>query len=1221
LTLGGDVNSSTVFGGVSNIEVIAPAGAHDITADGPLGDATIFSLANAADNVLTLSAGWTADTTVLITGDDTNADQILNNANVNLTVKGNADDFDTNTIVTGGTGADELLVTADGGTATLAGVTNVEKVTIVDAVAAGTDVTVVPNLTTTKAQSIDGSALDGSTQNDETLTVSGDGATGTLDILGGGGQDDLTGGTKNDTIDGGSGIDSIDGKAGADHISGGAGNDAITIGSKAEFTSTVGTDTIDGGAGVDTITWTGAMNMTAASLATISNTEVWSIAAGSDFTISDAVLINNPGVSFAFSGAGTLSGGEDTAGAALMTEAITFSSTGDFAIKLVGSSSDDVYTFDDVGLKATDTIDGNAGTDTIQLENNTSSTDSTGNPVTAVIGANAKGLEKVVVLDQADADYAGNVTLTIDSGYTDTSLTIDASALDTDPTDGSIGEVFNLDNNDDVNITIVTGDARDIIADEGGAADIDTGNGNDNITSGAGNDTIKAGAGVDTIDSGAGTDSIDAGAGNDKINVTTWSDFKTSGGVVTINGGEGTDTLTFDDGGDNALVLTAPEVSQISSIESLVLDSGTATSSITFGNEAMTSNGGVFNITTNDGSGATTVDASAVSNGVINVTSDNSNASNDVLFGGSGDDTFTFGLNGLTNGDTINGFGGDDTIILNAADGGNVTAVIDFTDTKNIEKVSTKVAAATGLDTHTVTLNIVTAIPDALNTGALEVDFSGLTNPAVGGATFNGTTVTDSKVNFTITGSSKSDTLTGSAGHDVITAGGTLVADSITGGAGNDDLSGASGNDTLKGGTGNDTITGNAGADSIDGGDGNDVITGGDGIDTIDGEGGADTITLGAGNDIVEYDAAADSTGSLKDNIIDFTQSTINAVTTETVTAGDNININFGTLADNAVLTFSDKGDVANAGLAGAAIDGVMGSFVFAVDSSTIYVDLNGDGLLNASDLQITVDGLETFHSNDINIIVTAGGLGEAITGGNGDDSITGGAGADTLSGGYGDDVISGLAEANVLSGGGGNDTISDTTGNATITGGAGDDTITGGAGVDSLTGGDGDDTFDLDTIVAAANRDVITDFENEGDVVGDLVEIDASITGKAGTAGDAATLAVVSTDAVADDTAYDLGDTDAVNIIELTVNDGVGALANATDGSELERIVSAGNANFIVDESDDFYIIAYDEGKAFLYFADNDADTALDADEIALIATFDGITAGGFVAEDFILG
>ena len=62
---------------------------------------------------------------------------------------------------------------------------------------------------------------------------------------------------------------------------------------------------------------------------------------------------------------------------------------------------------------------------------------------------------------------------------------------------------------------------------------------------------------------------------------------------------------------------------------------------------------------------------------------------NDVLYGGSGDDTFTFGLNGLANGDTINGFG-NDTIILNAADGGNVTAVIDFTDTKISKKLVQK---------------------------------------------------------------------------------------------------------------------------------------------------------------------------------------------------------------------------------------------------------------------------------------------------------------------------------------------------------------------------------------------------------------------------------------------------------------------------------------------------------------------------------------------------
>ena len=43
--------------------------------------------------------------------------------------------------------------------------------------------------------------------------------------------------------------------------------------------------------------------------------------------------------------------------------------------------------------------------------------------------------------------------------------------------------------------------------------------------------------------------------------------------------------------------------------------------------------------------------------------------------------------------------------------------------------------------------------------------------------------------------------------------------------------------------------------------------------------------------------------------------------------------------------------------------------------------------------------------------------------------------------------------------------------------------------------------------------------------------------------------------------------------------------------------------------------------GGRSVHVADNDADAQLDDDEIFLIATFDGITDGGFVAEDFILG
>ncbi len=1236
LLLGGDIANVSVAAGISNIEVVKANNAEDITITAPIGGASTYNLSAAGNSVLTLSAGYTGDTTVVLTGDATNADKVVNNANVNLTVLANADDIDADTTLTGGSGTDELKITADnnetGGeeVATLAAVTNFETVTVVDSVTAGMDIHITPNLTTLKSVTIDASALDGSTQLDERALISGDTAAGTLNLIGGGGADSLYGGAKNDTIDGGGGADSINGNVGADHLSGGAGNDTFLLDSKAEYTSAVGSDTIDGGAGVDTVTFTGANNFSAAQLATISNTEKWSIAAGSDFTVSDTVLNANPGLVFLFGGSGTLSGGEDTAGAALTTVALNYTGTQAGDMKLIGSSTDDTFTFNATAtLTGDDTIDGNAGSDTIVLNNNTVLTTVDGDAVAATIDVDVTGIEKITFADVADGDYNGDGTLTIANTFTGLTLEVDASGYDVDPTNGAVGEVLTINNNDNVALTVTSGAGRDVINDGSGASTINTGAGNDSITAGGGNDSISGGDGVDTINAGGGTDSINAGAGNDVINVTTWGDFKTSGGVETIDGGAGTDNIRFDDSANNALTITAPEISKIYGIESITLDSGTAASSITFGNETFTNNGPTLTINTNDGAGVTTVNASAVSNGAIVVVNDGGNAASDVFTGGTGDDVFIFGVNGLAATDTINGNAGNDTIRLNAADSGTALAVIDFNDVSNVEKVDTQNSPTTGLDTQAVDLRILKNDVDALNAGNLTVDFSGLINPAVAGAKFNANAgQTDVKVNFTVTGSSKADTLTGSAGNDDISAGGVLVADSITGGAGNDTLTGASGNDTLKGGTGNDNINGNAGVDSIDGGAGNDVIDGGDGADVIDGEGGLDTITLGAGLDILEYGAAADSTGATKDIIKDFTQSTINAVTTDTVTAGDSINIDFGTIGASVnTFTLADKGDVENAGLAGAAIDGVMGSFVFADDTSTIYLDYNGDGLLNASDLQITVEGLTSFHSNDINAIVTAGGGGDALTGGNGDDSLTGAAGADTLNGGYGKDVLD-LSQddsANdVGNGNGGNDSITAGSGADTLNGGAGADTLVGGAGIDSLTGGTGDDTF-VTNATAVANRDVVADFEDAGAVVGDVIQLTAAETTDGTLAGVKPVVTQITLAAVGNTQNYDIASvatTAQTDVYEFTVTSGNGDLSAATNGSELVKdVASAGSAVLTAAASTEAYIIAYDDTSAYIYHLSNDGTAAVAVGEILLIATIANVTAGALVAEDFILG
>ena len=330
----------------------------------------------------------------------------------------------------------------------------------------------------------------------------------------------------------------------------------------------------------------------------------------------------------------------------------------------------------------------------------------------------------------------------------------------------------------------------------------------------------------------------------------------------------------------------------------------------------------------------------------------------------------------------------------------------------------------------------------------------------------------------------------------------------------------------------------------------------------------------------------------------------------------------------------SDKGDVENGGLAAAAIDGVMGSFVYAKDTSTIYLDLNGDGFLNTADLQITVDGLTSFHSNDINAIVTAGAGGDTLTGGNGDDSITGGAGADSLYGGYGNDTIAGAAGGDKIYGQGGNDTLSNSGGaDSTIDGGAGDDTLSGSATNQmNLTGGTGDDTFDLSPTTVQAARDTITDFEDAGAVVGDIIKLDATDTSDGTLEGAVPVFATVTAAAASGGPAGIVGtpDSNAFDVLEITVDSDTATLATdfADDGTGVNLIKNIGPANdetatgITVTGDHSFFIIAYDAGNAYIYFADNGANDALmEPAAIKPLAIVTGVAAGAFVAEDFLLG
>ncbi|MDC0070710.1 calcium-binding protein [Rhodobiaceae bacterium] len=1125
LTITSGITTGSVAGGLSNIEVIEPLAALTIVANAPLGGATVFDFSDETNQVLTLTsaaAGGTFEGPVTVNlsksagagqDDATSADTITNSKGVELNVVGNSVTFDAGLTVTGSaTAVDTITVIADGDStgAVLSGTTYINKVVVQDSLTSGEDVKITPKATdtTTPTLEIDGSALDAGTgAAAETLTLVGTSVTATtLNITGGDGPDSLYGGQKNDTIEGGTGADSINGNQGADNLSGGAGNDTFLVDALSDhYSSALGADTIDGGAGTDTITWTGATTASAAALANISNTEKWTIANDSSFTLSDAVLANNPGVSLNISGNGTITTGEDSLGASLMSTAMSITASSAGNLNLITSSGDDTFTFYATeSLTADDSIDGNKGTDTIQVSND-DDLNAVGDATTAAFGANVKGIETILVVDAAVDNTAGDVTITIANGYTDAALTIDGSALDLNAVDLTAGESLNVTSSDtNVALTITGGAAHDTLTTNSGADSITAGGGNDTIESGGGKDTIYGGTGVDSIRAGDGVDFIDAGAGNDIIEVEDTSDFKTSGGVETVKGGDGTDTLKFTET-NTALTITAPEVEHLYSIEKIQLANGTEASSITFGNATFTNLGAEsISIIGNVADGGTNfIDASAVTNGAISTTGNTTTANADSIYGGGMNDTFTFsGETALEDGDVIDGNGGTDTIALNAD--ATLAATIDFDDVSDVEviKIVTVDGVTGGTSTIVIDDNDASAL---LDPAAITFDGTGATAHSIA---FNNAGQDSQKTIFTITGGTKVDTLKGSQGNDIISGGGTTTGDSLYGMSGNDSITGNAGADSIDGGAGNDImLSGAAGNDTILGGTGNDTIDGGSGTDNIDGGAGLDNITTGTGLDNLLYDAASDSTGATRDVIADFTQSVLNATTGAQVTAGDNIRIT-ATLANDVIFTLADRGDVDSAGLTNSVLTGVAGDFVFSKDINTLYLDYDGNGSLNGNDFQFTITGASAFHDDDIDLYLTAGGNGESVTGGDGDDSLTGGAGADvligdggadtikgvgntadTLVGGAGSDNITGLGGADKIYGdllaaddtvGGGNDIISTGAGGDSVRAGAGNDSVTAGAGVDTIHGENGNDTLisaaGADSVYGGAGNDTITD-------------------------------------------------------------------------------------------------------------------------------------------------
>ena len=261
--------------------------------------------------------------------------------------------------------------------------------------------------------------------------------------------------------------------------------------------------------------------------------------------------------------------------------------------------------------------------------------------------------------------------------------------------------------------------------------------------------------------------------------------------------------------------------------------------------------------------------------------------------------------------------------------------------------------------------------------------------------------------------------------------------------------------------TSGDVIDGGAGDDTIYGLDGDDTAQGGDDNDIVYGGAGDDTLDGNDGNDDV-YGGTGDDTFN--------------------VSAGEGIDIITGG-------EDSDGLDVDTLGFTDATgPDGVdvtmsgdeAGSYAFPTDG--------GSGTFSEIE-EFTL----TDQDDDFDGVAATGG--NTVDGGAGDDVLVGSSGSDSFTGGTGDDTLNANAGDDALDGGTGNDVIFGDEGEDVITGGADNDSLYGGQDNDDLYGGDGDDIVEggdgddtlyggagADTLTGGADQDVI--YDGAGDVV-----------------------------------------------------------------------------------------------------------------------------------------
>ena len=198
---------------------------------------------------------------------------------------------------------------------------------------------------------------------------------------------------------------------------------------------------------------------------------------------------------------------------------------------------------------------------------------------------------------------------------------------------------------------------------------------------------------------------------------------------------------------------------------------------------------------------------------------------------------------------------------------------------------------------------------------------------------------------------------------------GTDAKDTLTGDAGANILSGGASADTLDGGAGNDTLLGGEGRDDLIGGDGNDTLLGGGGGDTLIGGAGDDVLDGGAGSDTADFSAA---TGPIT---IDLTISTPQAIAgLGSDTLIDVEEVIGGSFDDTFAFSSAlDGGDYEVDGGAGGT--NTIDLSNFASTAVTFWQDVDGDKNLTVDlgggqSFEIEYENIATIQFSDVDVTV-----------------------------------------------------------------------------------------------------------------------------------------------------------------------------------------------------------------------------------------------------------